>query len=958
MNPIETPLTLEGQLCKLAEEINEKIGKIKKNESECSIYLYDDRRDKYILRASTVKSYYLGKDHLNITEKIKKDFENDVENNYGITASAILEGKTIVSIRGDIREDPRFSHYQCQDDKIKEWEGGNFCEYSAACLGSVIASPIIFKDRKMPGGVVRVVRFKNKIFNYFRKDVEGAMLENIIEQNSAWIQSGVFVSQLIELGTYMDIRSLCNKAAEVIKNFLQCKGCSIFLIDEAVSNQKLKIYKCYGTTGLVKRRQGGAKIPIKDPLENEDAWYKYEPEKLNISQPLCSLTVGVIRARTCAFLDNLYDKKEIERQFPDEFKIRRTPGAGKVCEQNTTTDNTHKETESILYAPMFYCDPNDKNVDVLGVVRAVRPKEDKPQPFTKDQIHLFVSLVERLSKAVVNSKLMVFFDEISTISDKTELLKFIVANIPKYIGASECAILLREENRMVTKARWENGSVCEESAGPVYELDNPNEKGYTYYVARHRRTLLFNSAEDLNAKFEIEKERPVHNSFSGPEPHRFLGVPIFDVNNNVIAVIRICKSEFLTRITEQDRLMLERIGNYLKIKLEIFKKIEMKMTEMERYVSEPLRTHVMNLSRVSCRNEVIRFLEDSKNSERLEESILTLIAHIGERYRPIFEDRLVKIIKKFESFNKNILPEMPRYRDHFVHQMIVFLLGIVILDKLEYEEIFNKAYAKNPKQRISKEQAEAYWFLTAFFHDVAYPLQTANKWFWKNVEHLLIDSAKRKNKNLPVDSILFNADYIECIDHLVSYHRDVLCRDDKDLRRTLIDVLYPKSDQDVAMDHGIMSALMLINETNFELNDILPCASAIALHNDLGDHGNIERIVFERHPLAFLLIYCDALHEWGRKNAKLGGDYLKEIPRLVNLDIGNPLSRILERYENVAVDPLPPNLKDSSPCVLAEIKIGEDILPKIEESRTKFHKIHSENTAFILRVNRVPFWSC
>lgn len=958
MNLNETPLTLEDQLCKLAEEINDKIGRINNNESECSIYLYDDRRDKYILRASTVKSYYLGKDHLNITEKIKKDFNNNVEHNYGITASAILEGTTIVSIRDDIRKDRRFSHYHCQDENIKEWEGGNFCEYSVTRLGSVIAAPIFFKDRKMPGGVVRVVRFKKKKNPiYFRKNIEGVKLIKIIEQNSAWIQSGVFVSQLIELGTYMDVRSLCYKAAEVIKNLLHCKGCSIFLIDEANSNQNLKRYKCYGTTGLAKKRRGGSIIDIEDPLEDEEAWYKYEPDKLEPPRPICSLTVGVIWARTCAFLDNLYDENEIEKQFPEKFKIKRKGGVGRVCERQTTMDSTHKKTESILYAPMFYCDPNDENVDVLGVVRAVRPKEDKPQPFTKNQIHLFVSLVERLSKAVVNSKLMGFFDEISKISDKTELLNFIVANIPKYIGATECAILLREENQMITAASWANGSVRDVTGVSKYDLDNPNEKGYTYYVARHRRALLFNSADDLKTKFEIDKERPVHNRNSGPEPHRFLGIPIFDANNNVTAVIRICKTESLTRITEQDRLMLERIGNYLKVKLEIFKKIEKKTNELERYISTPLREHILNLNCVSCKNEIIQFLYDSKNSERIEDSILTLISKIGDKYRPIFEDRLVNVVKKFELFNKKILPEMPQYRDHFVHQMIVFLIGIVILDKLDCHELFNHAYAKNANQKISKEKIEAYWFITAFFHDIAYPLQTADKWFWKSLGYLIIESAKNNNKNLPIDSILFNADYIDCIDNLAKYHRDVLCRNDKDFRRTLIEVLYPRSEETVAMDHGIMSALMLISDTNFELNDILPCASAIALHNNLCDHSNTDTIVFEKHPLAFLLIFCDALHEWGREDKNFNGDFLKDIPKLINLEIGKPLDYILTQYENVAIHPPRNTLDAKSPCILAEIKIGDDTQPKIKESRTKFHKIHSENTAFILRVNRVPFWA-
>ena len=355
MSGFDKSFILEERLCILAGQINSKIGEKNESESACSIYLYDYRRDKYVLRASTEKTEYLGKDELDINDSIKEKVKDGDFEKVGLTALAILQKKAVISESGDICDDKKFGRYECSITDARKWEKKHFCEYALNNIGSVIAVPILFEKNDPAGGVVRVVRFKEEKgdFSFFfdAKNIE--RLKKIIDQNLSWIQSGAFISQLIELGTYMNISTLCSKAAEVLRNLLNCKGCSIFLLDEAASDKRYKYYKCFGTTGLVKRTKTGELNNIDNPIENEDAWYIYDKNKENIKNPAMPLTEGVIRARTSAFVNDIYNEGDIKKQFSSFYKIERAQAIGKVCEKFTTTDGEYLESESILYSPMF-----------------------------------------------------------------------------------------------------------------------------------------------------------------------------------------------------------------------------------------------------------------------------------------------------------------------------------------------------------------------------------------------------------------------------------------------------------------------------------------------------------------------------------------------------------------------------------------------------------------------------
>jgi len=276
------------------------------------------------------------------------------------------------------------------------------------------------------------------------------------------------------------------------------------------------------------------------------------------------------------------------------------------------------------------------------------------------------------------------------------------------------------------------------------------------------------------------------------------------------------------------------------------------------------------------------------------------------------------ICGKYEELLKNL---SPKYRDHFVHQFQVFLLGAIIADKVN----------KKVQDDLSKG-----WLLAATVHDFAYPLQGYDQWSNDFLSQLL-------RFDEPLSSIELKKCYIENAllsrtEHIISSlnvasNNEMKERDKVDLNNKIRRFLYYEITE--KKNHCLMSSLALLKE--FESNAIifpgivLPASFAIAIHDDdiwtvlagqwdktrfphtghfiahilgidkklTGDDLNLPRlefvkvleekkfisrwlmdiccdiwdilenpplpnIRFEERPLTFLLILCDNLQDWGR----------------------------------------------------------------------------------------------
>ncbi|MEN6547467.1 MAG: hypothetical protein ABFE07_15650, partial [Armatimonadia bacterium] len=235
---------------------------------------------------------------------------------------------------------------------------------------------------------------------------------------------------------------------------------------------------------------------------------------------------------------------------------------------------------------------------------------------------------------------------------------------------------------------------------------------------------------------------------------------------------------------------------------------------------------------------------------------------------------LVDVVHRFIDMEE-ILYTIPRYRDHFFHQLKVFLLGFCLINQL------NRA-GKLRDSALSGPDGMRLWFLTSAFHDIGYPFQMMSTWLdgfiggvLRTPEPRAVSAHRRRAEPpyLPTSlhwGALLAKDYhlwhFQCIvNRLCQSYEGIWERDD-------LPKIAPRLAPCVAVDpdHGIYSSLILQNflRTNLsdEHTDLVACA--VALHNDrvaeLLHVTTGAKLCFARDPLSFLLSYCDLAQDWGR----------------------------------------------------------------------------------------------
>lgn len=214
------------------------------------------------------------------------------------------------------------------------------------------------------------------------------------------------------------------------------------------------------------------------------------------------------------------------------------------------------------------------------------------------------------------------------------------------------------------------------------------------------------------------------------------------------------------------------------------------------------------------------------------------------------------------------------YRDHYLHQFQVFLLGLYIIDNL--------------RSRFDSD-IDKQWLITASFHDMAYPIQLYDAWAKKffNKSLGISEMGTLDIRSFFVDkSLLVRLGFI--MNALCKKH----FRDDMDDLRA--NWLY--EEKDILMffhekittvkHHCILSSLYLLKEAQSCSQELLenlfvPSALAIAIHHPsvmfnkddkafqkLRVVRQLKSLKFDRDPLSFLLMFCDCVQEWGRPTSE------------------------------------------------------------------------------------------
>ena len=282
--------------------------------------------------------------------------------------------------------------------------------------------------------------------------------------------------------------------------------------------------------------------------------------------------------------------------------------------------------------------------------------------------------------------------------------------------------------------------------------------------------------------------------------------------------------------------------------------------------------------------------------------------------------RMIALLSEFE---RNASPLLYSHRDHFVHSVYVFALGLAIYHQ---SAMLRKAYQKQFKFDTDQRAAHHFlrlWGFTALFHDLGYPFELAfqqvddyfsNKdvsAFYKTDVPAFYVSYKRlvekDRKYEPLYKSMFpngvfdidqeyNANTLFAAELTTQLydafhgcpHYKRFRNGREDLRdeyyRYILDILNRKVSDPTSfgnndhlgfMDHAYFSAYLLLHQLwkpnerdKMPDKDYLKALTAILLHNSLLSKqilkGTEKKLKMDIHPLAFLLIFCDELQCWNR----------------------------------------------------------------------------------------------
>lgn len=273
---------------------------------------------------------------------------------------------------------------------------------------------------------------------------------------------------------------------------------------------------------------------------------------------------------------------------------------------------------------------------------------------------------------------------------------------------------------------------------------------------------------------------------------------------------------------------------------------------------------------------------------------------------------LVKTMKKYEESTGELIDKQ---RDHVIHSVNVFLLGLAIYaQNTRYREYFKgyvlrstyDKYYRLENGDFSNEEFLYRWGVAALFHDIGYPVEIIGKQLKKFINESVKSISPTYGADTAIDFKDFNefntivkidpnfadeftktypqAKFLnlfkptDIISHKIATDFDSV--DINDVISHLDNFVYSMGDLGF-IDHGFFSSILVLNSYGYLIQKyaknhdfffypIVDSASAILMHNYYRnvlqkDPFNLKQLHPSQSPLAFMLILCDELQEWGRK---------------------------------------------------------------------------------------------
>jgi hypothetical protein len=610
---------------------------------------------------------------------------------------------------------------------------------------------------------------------------------------------------------------------------------------------------------------------------------------------------------------------------------------------------------------------------VIGVIRVPAVKGDK-EKFTKkeqDRLKIFaIKISECIENANNDNKtknLISIYEKLGDLNKDTsefdskpietpdpdlsisKLLGKFIKEVPNIVGGGNSSIfLLKEDNKLVPIATTSESTQFLSCILEGFHYEKGGG-GLTYWIFDKKISIKI---DDLTDDREIKKLDPdlvilrVPHEIAPADVGPFLAVPMI-VEDRSIGVIRVIRHKDSTPFAKIDEKLLLIFANILSLAISNLnrkKEIENSRNKIKNSYVDKFSLELINkVSEIECisyRDEIKQFFDKDELIEDISEHILTTLENLwAKKYKIDYNFPLFEHFRTYE----NMLFELPKYRDHFIHQFQVFLLGAIIIDKMYIQskkdsriKNFSDYYAESLNSNTNGSDADLAWLITSTFHDVAYPIEKSDQIFNKFFDKFMgIGEIAGKSR---IEEIFCECNYLRLIDNLcqlfacIEFTNKKFEYNGKSMRTVDIDDIFSQSLRFNLIknrDHGVLGALILLHQSNAGAKEFLtviyPSALAIALHNKLLPSLHKD-IYFDTNPLAFLLRYCDLIQEWGRKE-----ENSQKNPQLLSI--------------NIYLDD-----NDKKVHVSTEISMGNGkyASEKSLEAKTVFNRLRSKNIIFEL----------
>lgn len=240
------------------------------------------------------------------------------------------------------------------------------------------------------------------------------------------------------------------------------------------------------------------------------------------------------------------------------------------------------------------------------------------------------------------------------------------------------------------------------------------------------------------------------------------------------------------------------------------------------------------------------------------------------------KDLLSEVTKELAKIEYSIRELQPWARDHVVHALLSFILGIYISSKL-----------LRPSLSIQFDPLQ--WKLAGLFHDVGYPVQIAKEALLKRLTSAINKTRTTIGISRPDVYARIELVNIDKLQNNLSSFDLIQNRIDEWGLSINVEQEYAATVKTGDINHGIVSSLSLLylldvlyekhnharlhepvivdgvdfNQLYFE-RDIVSACAAIYLHNLQSHCFQNARIDRLRTPIAFLLKLSDTLQQWER----------------------------------------------------------------------------------------------